>query len=173
MKFHIDEYLISHTVASWRFSNHIIVVTAAALLINRTQQASPTANRNFSIPSPAESSYSPWNGSDLMQPANPFVYYHCGCPDFYQGTGRSTDAGNSRDSTTDPSSTDDRPPYVPFDTSSATDTDFSLFPLSRLYFCEDCHQIRCPSCVQDEVISYYCPNCLFEVHTLFLQHFAL
>ncbi|KAI8979680.1 dynactin p62 family-domain-containing protein [Mycotypha africana] len=40
-----------------------------------------------------------------------------------------------------------------------------LYPLSRLYFCEDCHQIRCPSCVQDEIISYYCPNCLFEVPT--------
>jgi dynactin-4 len=38
-----------------------------------------------------------------------------------------------------------------------------LYPLSRLYFCEDCHQIRCPSCVQDEIVSYYCPNCLFEV----------
>ncbi|KAI9365065.1 dynactin p62 family-domain-containing protein [Pilaira anomala] len=40
-----------------------------------------------------------------------------------------------------------------------------LYPLSRLYFCEDCHQIRCPSCVQDEIVSYYCPNCLFEVPT--------
>lgn len=39
-----------------------------------------------------------------------------------------------------------------------------LYPLSRLYFCEDCHQIRCPSCVQDEIVSYYCPNCLFEVN---------
>lgn len=39
-----------------------------------------------------------------------------------------------------------------------------LYPLSRLYFCEDCHHIRCPSCVQDEIVSYYCPNCLFEVH---------
>ncbi|KAI7905113.1 dynactin p62 family-domain-containing protein [Cokeromyces recurvatus] len=40
-----------------------------------------------------------------------------------------------------------------------------IYPLSRLYFCEDCHQIRCPSCVQDEIVSYYCPNCLFEVPT--------
>lgn len=38
-----------------------------------------------------------------------------------------------------------------------------LYPLSRLYFCEDCHHMRCPSCVQDEIVSYYCPNCLFEV----------
>ncbi|CAO3687201.1 unnamed protein product [Umbelopsis ramanniana] len=100
-----------------------------------------------------------------MQPATPFVYYHCACPDFFQSSGRSVDAGGSRDAANDPSSASDRQPYVPFGTSIATDTDFSLFPLSRLYFCEDCHQIRCPSCVQDEVISYYCPNCLFEVPT--------
>lgn len=48
-----------------------------------------------------------------------------------------------------------------------------LYPLSRLYFCEDCHQIRCPSCVQDEIVSYYCPNCLFEVsihHVVWALH---
>jgi dynactin-4 len=105
-----------------------------------------------------------------MQPANPFVYYHCACPDFFQSSGRSVDASGSRDAANDPSSASDRQPYVPFGTSIATDTDFSLFPLSRLYFCEDCHQIRCPSCVQDEVISYYCPNCLFEVGELFLKN---
>lgn len=38
-------------------------------------------------------------------------------------------------------------------------------PLSHLHFCEDCHQIRCSRCVQDENICYYCPNCLFEVPT--------
>ena len=41
----------------------------------------------------------------------------------------------------------------------------ALHPLSRLYFCEDCHDIKCSACVQDEIISYYCPNCLFEVPT--------
>lgn len=107
-----------------------------------------------------------------MQSATPFVYYHCACPDFFQSSGRSVDGSGSRDAAHDPSSTSDRQPYVPFGTSIATDTDFSLFPLSRLYFCEDCHQIRCPSCVQDEVISYYCPNCLFEVRELFLGTLA-
>ncbi|CAJ0749713.1 19787_t:CDS:10 [Entrophospora sp. SA101] len=30
---------------------------------------------------------------------------------------------------------------------------------------EHCHQIRCPRCVQEEIVCYYCPNCLFEVPT--------
>ncbi|TGZ83226.1 hypothetical protein EX30DRAFT_303919 [Ascodesmis nigricans] len=40
---------------------------------------------------------------------------------------------------------------------------FSLYPLNRLLFCEDCNQIRCPRCILDEIVSYFCPNCLFEV----------
>ncbi|KAF9168164.1 hypothetical protein DFQ26_001057 [Actinomortierella ambigua] len=38
-------------------------------------------------------------------------------------------------------------------------------PLSRLYFCDMCEEIRCPKCVQDEIVCYYCPNCLFDVPT--------
>lgn len=30
-------------------------------------------------------------------------------------------------------------------------------------YCEDCHQIRCPRCVAEEIVTYYCPSCLFEV----------
>ncbi|KAF9419122.1 hypothetical protein BGZ94_009516, partial [Podila epigama] len=37
--------------------------------------------------------------------------------------------------------------------------------LARLYFCDSCDEIRCPKCVQDEIVCYYCPNCLFDVPT--------
>ncbi|KAF9925095.1 hypothetical protein FBU30_005088 [Linnemannia zychae] len=37
--------------------------------------------------------------------------------------------------------------------------------LSRLYFCDSCYEIRCPKCTQDEIVCYYCPNCLFDVPT--------
>ncbi|EPS41882.1 hypothetical protein H072_4160 [Dactylellina haptotyla CBS 200.50] len=40
---------------------------------------------------------------------------------------------------------------------------FSLFPIENLLYCEDCHQIRCPRCVTDEIVCWYCPSCLFEV----------
>ena len=42
-------------------------------------------------------------------------------------------------------------------------SNYSLYPLEYLMYCEDCHQIRCPRCVSEEIVTYYCPNCLFEV----------
>ena len=33
-------------------------------------------------------------------------------------------------------------------------------PLSRLYFCRHCLDLRCGFCVAQEVDSHYCPNCL-------------
>ncbi|CAZ84248.1 unnamed protein product [Tuber melanosporum] len=42
-------------------------------------------------------------------------------------------------------------------------SNFSLFPLENLLYCEDCKQIRCPRCVHDEIVCFFCPNCLFEV----------
>ncbi|KAL1921790.1 uncharacterized protein VTP21DRAFT_10432 [Calcarisporiella thermophila] len=52
---------------------------------------------------------------------------------------------------------------------SSPQTLFSLHELNDLYFCEDCHQLRCPRCVQEEIVCYYCPNCLFEVPTASLK----
>lgn len=42
-------------------------------------------------------------------------------------------------------------------------TSYALFPIEYLYFCDDCHVHRCPRCVIEEVVSVFCPNCLFEV----------
>jgi len=39
---------------------------------------------------------------------------------------------------------------------------FSLFPPEQLLYCEDCHQIKCPRCITEEIVCWYCPNCLFE-----------
>jgi len=36
----------------------------------------------------------------------------------------------------------------------------SLKPISRLYFCRHCLDIRCGFCVSHEVDSHYCPNCM-------------
>ncbi|KAI0194510.1 dynactin p62 family protein [Xylaria flabelliformis] len=40
---------------------------------------------------------------------------------------------------------------------------FSLYPLEYLLYCDVCHEIRCPRCVTEEIVTIYCPNCLFEV----------
>ncbi|KAF9581977.1 hypothetical protein BGW38_000821, partial [Lunasporangiospora selenospora] len=45
-----------------------------------------------------------------------------------------------------------------------SDTHGSI-PLSRLYFCDSCDELRCPKCVQDEIVCYYCPHCLFDAPT--------
>lgn len=38
-----------------------------------------------------------------------------------------------------------------------------FFPLSHLYFCEECDAIRCARTIILEAVMHYCPNCLFEV----------
>jgi dynactin-4 len=69
----------------------------------------------------------------------------------------------------------DSPPSSPEDAAEAADqtrrvfdpTDprakYSLHPLAYLYFCQECQAIRCPRCVQEEIVSAFCPMCLFEV----------
>ncbi|CAG8511656.1 12928_t:CDS:2 [Acaulospora morrowiae] len=75
-----------------------------------------------------------------------YVHYHCSCPDVCKSN------ESSEKSIPD------------FDVNSPR-VQFSTFPISKLYFCDDCHQIRCPRCVQEEIVCFYCPNCLFEVPT--------
>ncbi|KAI8150326.1 dynactin p62 family-domain-containing protein [Fennellomyces sp. T-0311] len=108
----------------------------------------------------------------------PFVHYYCACPDLGANTTSHQDLRRSPETTAkkDPEVLEEKPSQHPIkdrniDASatgrhllSAQASNY-LYPLSRLYFCEDCHHIRCPSCVQDEIVSYYCPNCLFEVPT--------
>ena len=38
-----------------------------------------------------------------------------------------------------------------------------FFPLSHLYFCEECDAIRCARTIIFEAVMHYCPSCLFEV----------
>ncbi|KKK12276.1 hypothetical protein ARAM_007303 [Aspergillus rambellii] len=44
----------------------------------------------------------------------------------------------------------------------STRSNFSLYPPEQLLYCEDCHQIKCPRCITEEIICWFCPNCLFE-----------
>ncbi|KAI9244459.1 dynactin p62 family-domain-containing protein [Phascolomyces articulosus] len=123
----------------------------------------------------------------------PFVHYYCACPDLSNNTQdprrspeitskKDTESLDEKTTTTPTTSTtsqtsqstqhqQQQKDQANIDASAtgrhllSTQASNYLYPLSRLYFCEDCHQIRCPSCVQDEIVSYYCPNCLFEVPT--------
>ncbi|KAJ5551050.1 hypothetical protein N7461_005748 [Penicillium sp. DV-2018c] len=41
-------------------------------------------------------------------------------------------------------------------------SNFSMYPPEQLLYCEECHQIKCPRCITEEIVSWYCPSCLFE-----------
>ncbi|KAJ1972286.1 hypothetical protein H4R34_005458 [Dimargaris verticillata] len=102
----------------------------------------------------------------------PFVQYHCPCvplqkplpaDDAEAPHGDSSDCPDNsstqdeRDEVTDPT-----PAQAPLDPQSMALLHHT-HPLCNLYFCDDCLQVRCGRCVFDEITSYFCPNCLFEV----------
>ncbi|KAL1843537.1 hypothetical protein VTJ49DRAFT_1130 [Mycothermus thermophilus] len=82
----------------------------------------------------------------------PYSYIQCPCSDITPTDRR------SGGSPTTPEPDDDDRAFDP----RAPRSSFSLYPLEYLMYCEDCHQIRCPRCVAEEIVTYYCPNCLFE-----------
>lgn len=87
-----------------------------------------------------------------MALVTPYTYIQCPCSD-------SSPAERVDDGVSDGSAEDDERTFDP----RAPRSNYSLFPLEYLLYCEDCQQIRCPRCVNEEVVTYYCPNCLFEV----------
>ncbi|CAP68223.1 uncharacterized protein PODANS_7_4550 [Podospora anserina S mat+] len=89
-----------------------------------------------------------------MAPLNPYTYIQCPCSDS-ASLGRPSDA-------TSPTSADGDEEDNAFDP-RAPRANFSLYPLEYLLYCEDCHQIRCPRCITEEIATYFCPSCLFEV----------
>ncbi|KAK3985228.1 dynactin subunit 4 [Cladorrhinum sp. PSN332] len=89
-----------------------------------------------------------------MAPFNPYTFIQCPCSDS-SPLGRLADAH----SPTDTEAEEDERTFDP----RAPRSNYSLYPLEYLLYCEDCHQIRCPRCVAEEIVTYYCPSCLFEV----------
>ncbi|KAK1977748.1 dynactin p62 family protein [Colletotrichum cereale] len=85
-----------------------------------------------------------------MAPLTPYTYIRCPCSETRDHHDGSSTPGSPED---DERTFDPRAPRA----------NFSLYPLEHLMYCEDCHQIRCPRCVNEEIVTYYCPNCLFEV----------
>lgn len=81
--------------------------------------------------------------------AFPYSYYRCSCNSTAPGVpDDEEDEDADQDETFDPS--DPR-------------SDYCLYPLDSLMWCDDCHDLRCPRCTVEEIVCWYCPNCLFEV----------
>lgn len=90
-----------------------------------------------------------------MASFTPYTRFQCPCTDTSDTTRRlgEEDTPNEEENDEDERTFDPRAPRA----------NYSLYPLEHLLYCEDCHQIRCPRCVLDEIVTWYCPNCLFEV----------
>ena len=90
-----------------------------------------------------------------MAEFKPYTYFQCPCTDTSVPARElgGTDTAGGEEIYEDDRTFDPRAPRA----------NYSLYPLEHLLYCEDCHQIRCPRCVLDEIVCWYCPNCLFEV----------
>ncbi|CAI9636480.1 dynactin arp1 p62 subunit ro2 [Alternaria burnsii] len=88
-----------------------------------------------------------------MAQAFPYTYYACDCFDSNATT------STKRTSHVLAAFDDDEETLDPKNPRS----NYALYPLEHLLYCEDCLQIRCPRCVIEETLNWYCPNCLFEV----------
>ncbi|KAH6629917.1 dynactin subunit 4 [Chaetomium sp. MPI-SDFR-AT-0129] len=95
-----------------------------------------------------------------MAALTPYTFIQCPCSDS-STLGRPSDANPAANAANDDDEEADEDNRT-FDP-RAPRSNFSLYPLEYLLYCEDCHQIRCPRCVSEEIASYYCPSCLFEV----------
>ncbi|KAH8898184.1 hypothetical protein GQ53DRAFT_711329 [Thozetella sp. PMI_491] len=89
-----------------------------------------------------------------MAPLTPYTYIQCPCSD-----PSTIDHPADASSPTNAELDDDERTFDP----RAPRANYSLYPLEHLLYCEDCHQIRCPRCVSEEIVTFYCPSCLFEV----------
>ncbi|KAK9767460.1 hypothetical protein K7432_002728 [Basidiobolus ranarum] len=121
-----------------------------------------------------------------IESPQPFVHYRCGCADLYKRTPTTI---QTRDSPYTPSRSTPRyertvtpkpPSPVIVETEALSDpleftfdshsTDLITLPVSKLYYCEQCEAVKCTRCLQEEIVSYYCPNCLFEVPTASVKY---
>ncbi|KAK4150863.1 dynactin subunit 4 [Chaetomidium leptoderma] len=89
-----------------------------------------------------------------MAAPTPYTYIQCPCSDV-----STLSHPSDPNSPTGTEADEDDRTFDP----RAPRSNYSLYPLEYLLYCEDCHQIRCPRCVAEEIVTYYCPNCLFEV----------
>jgi dynactin-4 len=88
-----------------------------------------------------------------MANAFPYTYYACDCFDSNSTTSARRASPSLADADEEDGTFDPRNPR----------SNYALFPLEHLLYCEDCQQIRCPRCVIEETLNWYCPSCLFEV----------
>lgn len=94
----------------------------------------------------------------------PYTYISCPCVDAPvpdPARNRRSKDPSQKGSPEQPSREDDEEEEKTFDP-RAPRSNFSLYPPEQLLYCEDCHEIKCPRCITEEIVCWFCPNCLFE-----------
>ncbi|OBT62301.1 hypothetical protein VE03_09034 [Pseudogymnoascus sp. 23342-1-I1] len=95
-----------------------------------------------------------------MAAAIPYTYIQCPCT---RDTHHDGDRGERQDDEDSVDSAEERAEEDDdFDPHSPR-ANYSLYPIEHLLYCEICAQIRCQRCLVDEIVTWFCPNCLFEV----------
>jgi len=121
------------------------------------------------FPSPSSSPVQTLTCHEVDYPAmasfSPYTFIQCPCHDTAEN-GRA--AEDQTDNATATGPRDDDVDDNTFDPRSPR-SNYSLYPLEYLLYCDVCQQIRCPRCVTEELVNIYCPNCLFEVATSSLK----
>ncbi|KAI6794658.1 hypothetical protein KC332_g4329 [Hortaea werneckii] len=92
-----------------------------------------------------------------MASSFPYTHYACPCTSL-TASPPSLSTLNQAVDPTDDAEEDGRT----FNPHSAR-ANYALHPLDQLLYCDECDGIRCPKCVSEEVVNWYCPSCLFEV----------
>ncbi|KAI7285885.1 hypothetical protein KC345_g1451 [Hortaea werneckii] len=92
-----------------------------------------------------------------MASSFPYTHYACPCTSL-TASPPSLSSLNPAVNPTDDAEEDGRT----FNPHSAR-ANYALHPLDQLLYCDECDGIRCPKCVSEEVVNWYCPSCLFEV----------
>lgn len=95
--------------------------------------------------------------ANAMAQTFPYVFFSCPCVDTTCPSSRVLKESKRLSQHSQPEEEEGRT----FDPRSSR-ANYALYPLENLLYCEDCHQIRCPRCVSEEVITWFCPSCLFE-----------
>lgn len=88
-----------------------------------------------------------------MAQSFPYTYYACDCYDNNTSTSAKRASQILAEAEEEDRTFDPRRPR----------SNYALYPLEHLLYCDDCQQIRCPRCVIEETLNWYCPSCLFEV----------
>ncbi|PWN23640.1 hypothetical protein BCV69DRAFT_309521 [Microstroma glucosiphilum] len=86
----------------------------------------------------------------------PNVSYHCECSLGVVEQGKADSVPESASSQASTSTL----PLLPSQYSPAR---YSFHSLQTLYYCTECLETRCQLCSQSEIVTHYCPACLFDV----------